>query len=93
MPLFHAVILALHLSACIFYYTAYLGNLSPQTWVGKLQQTGQMAQDAGLWTRYLFSLYWSATTLTTVGYGDITPITASERIVTIPLMLLGKELV
>ena len=80
------VILALHLAACLFYYMAYLDDLSPATWVGVAG-----IEDDSLWTRYLYSLYWSSTTLTTVGYGDIVPHTVPERLVTIPLMLLGES--
>eukprot|EP01043_Picozoa_sp_COSAG02_P077724 COSAG02_NODE_17160_length_1024_cov_1.265946_2_plen_197_part_01 len=38
-----------------------------------LKQLG--SEDDRLWDRYCTSLYWSATTLTTVGYGDVTPVT------------------
>ena len=38
---------------------------------------------------YLQSLYWTLTTLTTVGYGDITPDTAEQIIFTMLAMLLG----
>lgn len=42
------------------------------------------------WTvRYVTSLYWAITTMITVGYGDITPITLPERIYTIFCMLLA----
>lgn len=34
-------------------------------------------------------MYWSVTTLTTIGYGDITPGTNSERIFTMIWMLTG----
>ena len=40
-------------------------------------------------TNYLRALYWCVTTLTTVGYGDITPATNGEMLYTMMVMLLG----
>lgn len=39
--------------------------------------------------QYVFSLYWAVTTMTTIGYGDITPSTQSERIFGSFAMLAG----
>ncbi len=38
---------------------------------------------------YSIAIYWSVTTLTTVGYGDITPVTTPQRYFTIMVMLAG----
>jgi len=38
---------------------------------------------------YLQSLYWTVTTLTTVGYGDITPVTTIGTVYTMFVMVLG----
>ncbi len=40
-------------------------------------------------THYIKSLYWTVTTLTTIGYGDITPTTTIGRLYTMPIMILG----
>ncbi|EGB12308.1 hypothetical protein AURANDRAFT_9605, partial [Aureococcus anophagefferens] len=39
--------------------------------------------------RYLAAMYWAFTTMTTVGYGDITPAGDMERIYAIFAMLMG----
>ncbi len=40
-------------------------------------------------THYLDSLWWAVSTVTTVGYGDVTPITQEGRIVGIFMMIIG----
>jgi hypothetical protein len=42
-----------------------------------------------LWREYLAALYWALTTLTTVGYGDISPSSDAERAYTILAMVIG----
>lgn len=34
---------------------------------------GVIAPDIAWWKIYFYSMYWAITTLTTIGYGDLTP--------------------
>jgi Ca2+-binding EF-hand superfamily protein/CRP-like cAMP-binding protein len=47
-------------------------------------------QKVSLWTRYLDSFYFSVTTLTTVGFGDRTPFTNTEKVFSILAELAGS---
>ena len=40
-------------------------------------------------TEYIMALYWTITTLTTIGYGDITPTTNESRLFTMAIMITG----
>ena len=48
----------------------------------------QDASDANI-TTFGDALWWSATTVTTVGYGDLYPVTTTGRLVAVALMLVG----
>lgn len=52
-----------------------------------IRQAGERPADG--FSRYIDALYWSVTTITTVGYGDITPVTRFEKIYAIFAMLMG----
>lgn len=87
-----------HWAACLFHYMSkwQIWNAS-DGWVDVT--TGAVPwlvynclQYSGAVTRYTASLYWALTTMVTVGYGDITPVTNMERCFTMVLQLLAGVL-
>ena len=69
-----------NLFACLYSFVA-IENADPQrTWLAQAarEKNGLPASVAG---RYLLALYWSFTTMATVGYGDLTGNSAAEYIV------------
>jgi CRP-like cAMP-binding protein len=86
-----------HVVACCWHFLHTLaasdGSGTPTWWTTYCQTAlplddGDMCS-ASLHTRYILSLYWAVTTLTTIGYGDILPVTNSEYIYTILCMYVG----
>ncbi|RHY29591.1 hypothetical protein DYB32_005042 [Aphanomyces invadans] len=77
-----------HLVACVWFYVA---QLSPYSWSKSM---GFMANDHAnvVSLQYLSSLYWAIVTMTTVGYGDITPKTKTELIIAMFVMIIGVSM-
>jgi len=42
--------------------------------------------------QYIASIYWAITTMSTIGFGDIVPVSTSERLVALVCMLLGAAI-
>jgi len=72
-----------HWCACIWYL---IGTSNPQgySWLEMTDLEGATFKD-----RYVASLYFAITTMLTVGYGDIIPVNANERVISIFMMILG----
>ena len=73
-----------HLLACFLYFGANFNADNTNNWVF---QYG--IQDLTLEEKYLASLYWTVTSLCTVGYGDIKPASDIERGIVVFVELAG----
>lgn len=73
-----------HLAACIWYLIAKLEDFSPDTWVTRLG-----FQDGDSIDLYIVAFYWTLTTVTTVGYGDVNAGTVPERVYNLFIMSFG----
>jgi hyperpolarization activated cyclic nucleotide-gated potassium channel 2 len=79
-----SILTATHIVACLWFFLARLDAFNKDTWVYRM---GFLDKDMG--EMYLYSLYWAITTLTTVGYGDITAYSPSEKVFSIVWMFFG----
>lgn len=77
--------ISIHFIAC-FWIVMHLLETDSKTWLSILG-----IANADFPTQYIRSLYWTVTTLTTVGYGDITPQNNIEYVFTSITMLLGAS--
>ncbi|KAJ8485998.1 hypothetical protein OPV22_018483 [Ensete ventricosum] len=59
---------AVHFAGCFFYFIAARYHDPSRTWIGASIPDFHVQS---LWIRYVTALYWSITSLSTVGYGDL----------------------
>ena len=84
-------IIAIHVIACLWVITSQMADLVYGSDDGKATYDTWMDSFQGLtsYSLYLTSVYFSVTTITTVGYGDITGSNTLERGISVVVMLIG----
>eukprot|EP00002_Diphylleia_rotans_P006206 TRINITY_DN1553_c1_g2_i1.p1 TRINITY_DN1553_c1_g2~~TRINITY_DN1553_c1_g2_i1.p1 ORF type:complete len:1054 (+),score=191.69 TRINITY_DN1553_c1_g2_i1:69-3230(+) len=85
--LFFLMLLFAHWFGCIWFYIAKLEGLGEETWAYHADVV-----NSGTFTQYITSAYWALVVMTTVGFGDIVPITNTEKCFTIVTMITGVSI-
>ncbi|CAD8197075.1 unnamed protein product [Paramecium pentaurelia] len=74
-----------HVFACLWYWVGKYNKNNPENWLYR----AEILDDS--WDQqYLVSFYYACVTMFTVGYGDLTPKTQIERVVTILFIILSS---
>jgi CRP-like cAMP-binding protein len=84
------VLLISHMVSCLWWGLS--STLSSSTWYDDTAMVYNSLRLASFRDQYIASLYFSVTTLTTTGYGDILPVNNEERIVAIFIMVVGASM-
>eukprot|EP00736_Rhodelphis_marinus_P007637 Rmarinus@m.3765 len=83
------VLLLIHLTACGWYLSASIGSTGDESfddnWLEAYWGETEISHSA----RYITSLYWAVSTITTVAYGDVTPVTTREMVTAMVFMCTG----
>ncbi|XP_009801142.1 potassium channel KAT3-like isoform X3 [Nicotiana sylvestris] len=75
---------AVHSAGCFYFWLATRYHNADSTWIGTNVPD---FKTRSIWLGYTYSMYWSITTLATVGYGDLHAVNTEEKIFTIFYML------
>ncbi|XBI28169.1 hypothetical protein VPH35_052459 [Triticum aestivum] len=84
IKLFCVALFALHCASCGYLWLAFHYRDKEQTWIGSLR--GDF-KERSVWFAYTYAVYWSMTTMATVGYGDLHAANTGEKLFSILFML------
>jgi len=82
--LFVKMLFFAHIIACLWFAISTI-NTNEKNWLN----SGKF-EDSSVSFKYVLSLYWAITTITTVGYGDITPQNEVEHGFSLVVMVMGS---
>ena len=85
IKLLMVLFLGAHWICCLWFFVGF-----PDGWIaekGMVDENGELIE--GLYFAWISSFYWAVTTMTTIGYGDISAGTATERGIACIAMCLG----
>ncbi|XP_042450613.1 potassium channel KAT1-like [Zingiber officinale] len=77
-------VFAAHFAGCLNYLIADRNPNPSRTWIALAMQD---FRSQSLWRRYVTAMYWSITTLTTTGYGDLHAVNTGEMLFDVFYML------
>lgn len=81
-----------HWLACIWNVIGEREREVPHGWIQLLRNaTDQPVNGPGIGTRYITALYFTITSLTSIGFGNVAPNTDNEKIFSVLMMLVGGE--
>lgn len=80
---------SVHCAGCLYYLLADRYPRQGKTWIGAVIPN---FRETSLRIRYISAMYWSITTMTTVGYGDMHAVNTMEMIFIIFYMLFNLGL-
>ena len=81
------VIFFSHMISCMWWGLST--TISTRAWLDDPLMVYDPLRYAPFQQQYIASLYWTVTTLTTTGYGDITPENNAEYVLNICIMVMG----
>ena len=83
-----------HWMACGFMLVADIQpNSDEDSWISRIEEdNNDTYTNRGPFDRYVTCFYWGMTTMSTIGYGDITPVTTIERVYATFSQLVGASI-